>query len=141
VLDTLPKVMATCFESKLGAACSLDKSDWVYRLPNGSEIWFGGLDDRERTEKVLGQEHATLYFNECSQIAWASRNIAITRLAQQTELPLRAYYDCNPPGDGHWTGVVCIRWRAWKSCIASSLFHQMDRGRKWFNFSEGTTNA
>jgi PBSX family phage terminase large subunit len=108
ILDTLPKVITTCFEPELQLACTLDKSDWVYRLPNGSEIWFGGLDDRERTEKVLGQEHSTLYFNECSQIAWTSRNIAMTRLEQSTELPLRAYYDCNPPGDGHWTARLFI---------------------------------
>jgi hypothetical protein len=33
----------------------LDKSDWFVKLPNGSEIWFGGLDDKERTEKILGR--------------------------------------------------------------------------------------
>ncbi len=61
------------------------------------------MDEKERTEKILGQEYATLFLNECSQIPWSSRNIAITRLAQNTPLRLRAYYDCNPPGDAHWT--------------------------------------
>jgi predicted phage terminase large subunit-like protein len=102
ILDTLPKVMELCFPG-VDANCKLDKTDWYYSLPNGSEIWFGGLDDKERTEKILGQEYATLYLNECSQIPYASRNMAITRLAQKTPLRLKAYYDCNPPGMAHWT--------------------------------------
>lgn len=101
IYDTLPKVMELCFPG-MAQHCHLDKSDWFYKLPNGSEIWFGGLDDKDRTEKILGQEYATLFFNECSQIPWNSRNIAITRLAQNTPLRLKAYYDCNPPADSHW---------------------------------------
>lgn len=30
----------------------------------GSQIWIAGLDDKERVEKTLGQEYATLSFNE-----------------------------------------------------------------------------
>lgn len=102
IYDTLPKVMELCFPG-VDDHCHLDKTDWFYKLPNGSEIWFGGLDDKERTEKILGQEYATIYLNECSQIPWASRNMAMTRLAQNTPLRLKAYYDCNPPGMAHWT--------------------------------------
>jgi predicted phage terminase large subunit-like protein len=51
---------------------------------------------------VLGQEHATLFFNEASQIPLASRQTAITRLAQNCGLPLKALYDCNPPSKRHW---------------------------------------
>lgn len=102
VYDTLPKVMDICFPGT-ARHCHLDKTDWFYKLPNGSEVWFGGLDDKERTEKILGQEYATVYLNECSQIPWASRNMAMTRLAQNTPLRLKAYYDCNPPGMAHWT--------------------------------------
>lgn len=102
IYDTLPKVMELCFPG-VDAHCKLDKTDWFYELPNGSEVWFGGLDDKQRTEKILGQEYATVYLNECSQIPWASRNMAMTRLAQNTPLRLKAYYDCNPPGMAHWT--------------------------------------
>lgn len=103
IYDTLPKVMELCFP-EVAQHCHLDKSDWFYRFPNGSEIWFGGLDEKERTEKILGQEYATLFLNECSQIPWGSRNMAITRLAQMTDrLRLKAYYDCNPPAETHWT--------------------------------------
>lgn len=103
IYDTLPKVCELEFP-ELWDYCSLNKTDWFFTLPNGSEIWFGGLDDKERTEKILGQEYATIYFNECSQIPWNSVLIALTRLAQKTtNLRLKAYYDFNPPGKKHWT--------------------------------------
>jgi len=88
----------------------LDKSDWYAKFPNGSEIWFGGLDDAERADKILGFEFATLFFNECSQISQAAVHTALTRLAQlctvdHTGKPLRlkAFYDCNPTKKSHWT--------------------------------------
>lgn len=102
VYDTLPKVMELCYP-EIVDRCRLDKTDWFYTLPNKSEIWFGGLDEKERTEKILGQEYATMYLNECSQIPWSSRNLAVTRLAQNTPLRLKMYYDCNPPPMAHWT--------------------------------------
>jgi hypothetical protein len=102
--------MATCFPN---VAWHLDRSDWFVKLPNGAEIWFGGLDDKERTEKILGMEFATIYLNECSQISWESVGIALTRLAQRIVvkvqgmadmlLPLRMFFDCNPPSKAHWT--------------------------------------
>ncbi|WP_234836133.1 phage terminase large subunit [Sinorhizobium meliloti] len=110
IYDTLPKVLELCFPG-VAEHCKLDKTDWFLTLPNGSEIWFGGLDEKERTEKILGQEYATIYLNECSQIPWASRNMAMTRLAQNTPLRLKAYYDCNPPGMAHWTYRLFIEKR------------------------------
>lgn len=96
-----------------GVEYDLRKGDLYVTFPNKSEIWFAGLDDKERTEKILGQEYITEYFNECSQIPMGSVDIALTRLAQlvQTDIegrdpaPLkpRAYYDCNPPSKAHWT--------------------------------------
>ena len=106
-LDTLPKVMQLCFPGA-AADSELDKSHWRYILPNGSEIWFGGLDDKERTEKILGQEYASIFLNECSQIPLGSRDIAVTRLAQNTPLPFKMFYDCNPPSRRHWTHLYFI---------------------------------
>ncbi|MGL5736184.1 MAG: phage terminase large subunit [Beijerinckiaceae bacterium] len=103
-MDTLPKVMALRFP---GVPYKIDKTDWVCRI-GGSEIWLGGLDDKERTEKILGQEYASLYFNECSQIAFSATLMARTRLAQKTGLVNRAYYDCNPPGSRHWTAMLFV---------------------------------
>lgn len=108
VYDTFPKMMGMCYPE---VPYHLDKTDWFAELPNSSQIWFGGLDDKERTEKILGNEYATLFFNECSQIPYASRNLAMTRLAQKCtylrdgrphELRLRAIYDQNPPSKAHW---------------------------------------
>ncbi|MBU2177640.1 MAG: phage terminase large subunit [Gammaproteobacteria bacterium] len=77
-------------------------SDHFLTFPNGSEIWIGGLDDKERTEKVLGTEYSTILFNECSQIAYDSIQMALPRLAENSGLVNRAYYDCNPPARKHW---------------------------------------
>ncbi|GHV13926.1 hypothetical protein FACS189491_09570 [Spirochaetia bacterium] len=35
-------------------------------LFNGSEIWIGGLGDREQADKILGHEYNTIYFMVCS---------------------------------------------------------------------------
>lgn len=105
IFDTLPKVIKLCFPMLPSVDVMLNKTDWYMTLPNGSEVWFGGLDDKDRTEKILGQEFATIYFNECSQIPWSSVILALTRLAQFTDgvLRLKAYYDFNPPSKKHWT--------------------------------------
>lgn len=103
--DTFPKVMALCFPS---AVWKLDRQLWVVRFENGSEIWFGGLDEKERTEKILGAEFASIFLNECSQIPLSSRKIAVTRLAQNTPLALKFFYDCNPPSKRHWTHLYFI---------------------------------
>ena len=81
--DTLPKVQKLCFPH---LAIDKNETDLVATLPNGSQIVLGGLDDKERVEKVLGQEYATLYFNESSQIPWSSVETAMSRLAQHVPL-------------------------------------------------------
>jgi hypothetical protein len=111
--DTLPKVLKLCFPA---LSVRFDKANFYVELPNGSELWIAGLDDKERVEKILGQEYATLYFNESSQIPWGSVEMAMSRLAQKCELApeiakvtgrshlaLKAYYDCNPPSKLHWS--------------------------------------
>jgi phage terminase large subunit-like protein len=109
-LDTFPKMMGLCFP---GVDYEINKSDWFARLQTDSEVWFGGLDDKDRVEKILGKEYATIMLNEASQITYNARNTALTRLAQrvmqvvdgrETEpLKLRMLYDCNPPPKSHWT--------------------------------------
>ena len=108
--DTFPKVMRLAFP---GVRAEMNKTDWYVTLPNGSQIWFAGLDDSDRAEKILGMEFVTIYFNECSQIPYSSIGLAITRLAQSVmqavqgmaEQPLkpRVYYDENPPSKAHWS--------------------------------------
>ena len=119
IADTWPKVLDVAFPG-LASKFRLNKSDWYARLEdNGAEVWFGGLDDKDRTEKILGQEHATIYLNEASQIPNTSRLLALTRLAQKCEftdkdgtkqlLPLRMWYDCNPPSDSHWSHALFVK--------------------------------
>jgi len=105
IFDTFPKMMKLCFPS---ATWKLDRVDWFVKFENGSEIWFGGLDDKDRTEKILGQEYSSIFLNECSQIPLGSRDVAITRLAQKTPLRLKMFYDCNPPSKRHWTYLYFI---------------------------------
>lgn len=112
VAQTFPDVMRKCFHD---VDYDLNKGELFVTLPNGSEIWFGGLDDKDRTEKILGMEFVTLYFNECSQIPYTSIQMALTRLAQRVEQTLggmlvaRAYFDCNPPTKAHWTYKLFIK--------------------------------
>ena len=111
--DTIPKVLKLCFPD---LRVRFDKTDFYVEFPSGSQIWIAGLDDKERVEKVLGAEYATLYFNESSQIPWGSVETAMSRLAQKcelapeiakatgrTHLSLKAYFDCNPPSKLHWS--------------------------------------
>lgn len=100
IFDTVPKVAGLCYP---GLRLHLDKTDWFHELPNGSRIIYGGLDDKERADKILGQEHSSVFLNEASQISYAARNKAVTRLAQTSGLALKEYVDCNPPSVGHWT--------------------------------------
>lgn len=107
VLDTFPTVMQKCFP---GIEYDLNKSDLFATFPGGSELWFSGLDDKKRVEKILGKEYSDIFLNECSQIPYESRNFAITRLAQKVtdratglDLVLKMYYDENPPTKGHWS--------------------------------------
>lgn len=99
-LDTLPKVLSIAFPDLYA---SPNRTDFYYKLPNGSEIWVGGLDDQDRVEKILGNEYSTIYFNECSQIDYASIQLARTRLAQKNGLIKKTYYDENPPTKSHWS--------------------------------------
>lgn len=114
--DTMPKVLKLCFP---GVRVRPDKTDFYMEFPNGSQIWIAGLDDKERVDKILGSEYATLYFNESSQIPWGSIEVAMSRLAQKVELApeiakatgrthlaLKAYFDCNPPSKLHWSYVL-----------------------------------
>jgi hypothetical protein len=106
MLDTWPKMMELAFP---GVHPIEHLSDQYYEFPNGAEVWFGGLDDKGRVEKILGKEYATIYVNEASQVSYDSVITLRTRLAQKVKrgdgrfLKLKAYYDLNPVGKGHWT--------------------------------------
>lgn len=128
VADTLPKVLQLCFPDLYAIMSDMHKkTENHFVLPNGSEIWYAGLDDKDRTEKILGMEFATILLEEASQIPWGSRETLITRLAQKTTRPnpadmdgkkglprlpglrLKAFYCENPPLKSHWTYKLFIQ--------------------------------
>lgn len=106
MLDTWPKMMRLAFP---GVPYDVNKQDQYARFGNGAEVWFGGLDDKERADKILGKEFATIYVNESSQVSYDTIITLRTRMAQSCTrsdgrpLPLKAYYDLNPVGRSHWT--------------------------------------
>ena len=99
-LDTFPKVFALCFPD---LPVKSNKTDYYYTFPNGSEIWIGGLDDKERVEKILGTEYSTAWINEASQVDYSSIQIVKTRLAEKNSLIKKVYFDMNPPRKSHWS--------------------------------------
>ncbi len=103
-LDSLPQVMRRCFPDK---SLKERRQDGYFELENGSRIWVGGLDDKDRVEKILGLEYSTVFLNEASQIPYSSALIAFTRLAQVVpDIRQRAFVDLNPVGKSHWTNQL-----------------------------------
>lgn len=104
-MDTLPKIL-----KMMNIPYELNKSDWVFILPNGSEIWLGGLDDKQRVDKILGREYSTIYFNEASQISYHAYTTALTRLAENAGFSKNlVLIDCNPPDKDHWLYQMFVK--------------------------------
>lgn len=88
---------------------TINRSDFYVKIANGSEIWLGGFDDKDRTEKILGTEFLDIYFNEVSQIGYDAVTMGLSRLAQNIPGVLnRGYFDCNPPSPLHWAHRLFI---------------------------------
>ena len=114
--DTFPKLMRLAFPGihwvrKQEGFVSIQPSEDDKDEELWPQIWFSGLDDEERIEKILGLEFATIFANECSQIPYSSILVLRTRLAQKVftrkgrPLLLKAYYDLNPTTKAHWTNL------------------------------------
>lgn len=105
-LDTLKKVLKTCFPA---LPVKWNNQDYFITLPNGSEIWIGGLDDKDRSEKILGMEFLTVFVNEASQISYEAFTTLLTRLAQNIEGARNfLFVDCNPPSKKHWLHKIFV---------------------------------
>lgn len=112
--DTFPKVMQLAYPN---AKCKWYEQDGVFSFKGGSEVWCAGLDDKERVDKVLGKEYATIYENEASELSYDAHTTLMTRLAQNVEatvgepgiLPLRNYVDLNPTTQSHWTFKLFVQ--------------------------------
>jgi hypothetical protein len=103
IKQTIPNVFRLCFpEFKVEE----NKSDHIYKLPNGSELWVSGLDTGLQVEKILGTEFSSIYYGEVSQMLYENTQLVLTRLSEKSTLINKAYYDCNPPTKKHWSYKV-----------------------------------
>lgn len=100
----------------LPAACyKYNESELAVIFSNSSRIIIGGLDDAERTEKILGNEYITVFLNEATQLSFQSMQMAVTRLSQTSfdhkkrKAVPKLIMDCNPRGPRHWLHFVGVR--------------------------------
>jgi PBSX family phage terminase large subunit len=105
-MDMFPCVLNACFPGVFQKD-DMNRTDWFYVFPNGSRIWFYGIDG-DGIDKILGPSYATYLFEECSELDWPLVQKALTRLRQKTDLRVKAYYTFNPPQKSHWTYRVFI---------------------------------
>jgi Terminase RNaseH-like domain/Phage terminase large subunit len=116
--DTLPSVLDRAFPG-LGPRCTWDRSAWIVELPNKSQIYLLGLDDQQRSERILGLEFATILAEEISQISFNSISMAKTRLAQKVWvnapglkrrlLAPKLYCTMNPGSTMAWPHLYFVR--------------------------------
>lgn len=116
-MDTLPKVIDLCFP-KLKAAIKWNNTDFFITLPNSSEIWVTGLDDKERVDKILGREYLNIFFNECSEQSYDNYTTVLSRLAQlcfridsegnKIYAKNKVFADENPTTAKHWSKVLFV---------------------------------
>jgi hypothetical protein len=94
---------------RLPVAWKENRADWFIEFGNGSELWLGGFDEKERTEKILGSEFNVIYLNEVSQLSYDIVEMAMPRLAKSVGgFDNMAIFDCNPPSPLHWTHKLFI---------------------------------
>lgn len=111
VKGTFPEVMRMRFP---GLSAEWKEQYGYHLLPNGSEIWVGGLNDDKALEKILGNEYATIYMNEASECKYQAFTLLRSRLAQTVDtisggrLSQRFYVDLNPTTRQHWTYKLWI---------------------------------
>lgn len=87
----------------------ISQSTMTVTLPNGSKIFFDGLDENRMT-KVLGDEFNTILINECNEdgLGYAQVSTLLSRLRALTKtvdgkvLTNKMFFDCNPRFYGDW---------------------------------------
>ena len=85
--------------------CEINRSGGTWSIKiNDSEVLFSGLDDKERIEKHLGAEFATIYINEASEILDEKDvDLIASRLRQKIDGRHLLLLDENPPSKSHWS--------------------------------------
>lgn len=117
--QTIPEVMRIAYP---GIKYRTNHTDGITQIetPYGgtSEVWLGGLDSKERMDKILGTQFATIYLNEATEILYDAVLTVKSRLAEsvldrRTNRALRQKFivDLNPTTRAHWTA------RLWLDCV------------------------
>ena len=104
-LDTVPTILRLAFPD---LPIKWNKTDYYITFPNGSEIWFFGLDDK-RADRILGMEFSGIMFNEASELDYTAIQTVISRLAQKNELEKRVWFDFNPTSKASWAYWLFIK--------------------------------
>jgi PBSX family phage terminase large subunit len=113
----LRETLLPALANTLGAGgYSYNAHEGMIRFANGSEIWIGGLGDREQADKILGHEYNTIYFNEISQLSYAAVTTAYSRLAMRVPGCRNLFlYDCNPGSPLHWAYKIFVQKKTFLS--------------------------
>jgi PBSX family phage terminase large subunit len=99
--QTFEPMLAKYFTGKYTRR-TIDNSIIIYSIGK-SEIWCSGLDNQNRSDKVLGSEYNVIYNNECLDIAPITRQKVKTRLSRKTEgFKNFTISDCNPGNPQHY---------------------------------------
>ena len=110
--DTLPRVLQIKFPLLYETfSKDFNKSDNIYRLPNGSEIQLAGIGNEEEVERLLGREYATIFGDEASELNYLAVLKLRTRLAQKVlhwkdknkVCKLLEIFALNPTNKNHFT--------------------------------------
>lgn len=127
VKDTFPKIWGLKYDN--APQPEWKSIDGYFLLPNDSEVWVGGLNDDKAMERILGNEYATIYENEASEIQYNAHLLLRSRLAQVcktidgNDLTQRLYADLNPTTRMHWT------YRLWREGIDPQDETPIDRSQ------------
>lgn len=113
--DSLPKYLSQYVPA---SQYTLVKSELKVEFANGSVIVLGGLDDEERSQKVLGTEYITIFCNEATQMSYDVIGMLRTRMAQKVYDTSKQFVavnkmilDCNPRHQRHWLYIWGVQFK------------------------------
>lgn len=107
-----------------------NETDHIIYFANGSEIWLGGFDEKDRSAKVFGQEYATIWGNEAHEISYNTFQDLKTRL-NWPGMDIKFLFDTNPKHPAHWLYKTFIMGLNFES--GSKLFNPDMYGRLHFS--------
>jgi hypothetical protein len=134
-LKTLFEVLDTGFpglRQQIEARKGISYSDMTLTLPNGSQVFFNGLDENRLT-KVLGDEFNTVWLNECNEdgLNYRTVSVLINRLRKKSTtldgatLKNKIFFDCNPRWFSDW------EYKAFRLHINPNDGDAMPRPEQW----------